>query len=286
MREQWLRFRSVLMGLLVVMACLWSIGLQQSATASERIPVPPFVDDPAVIGSWRSVDFVSSIDQFIPGQKKWKGDLYLEGIVFFRDGIGSGSWRWSKGYVWDNKEKNVGKYEFSDRGQYLFLEWINDDVIVRGDKPSYYVLERGKFRGESADTPSNNVSGRGEVGDFSERDRALNFVLANCGCALLSIAISVPLVLRKVPMNIWYGFRIKKAFMSDELWYDINAYGGKQMILGSLGMIAASIGSLLLVNASGSPITGALTSPLLTVWPLCLFTIIAIVRTLIYAARK
>jgi hypothetical protein len=46
---------------------------------------------------------------------------------------------------------------------------------------------------------------------------------------ILFFAISLPLALRKVPMNDLYGFRLKAAFESPQRWFDINAYGGWQM---------------------------------------------------------
>jgi hypothetical protein len=52
--------------------------------------------------------------------------------------------------------------------------------------------------------------------------------------AFLCIVVSIPLVRRKVAMNRTYGVRIKKAFESDENWYKINAYGGRQLILWSI----------------------------------------------------
>lgn len=61
---------------------------------------------------------------------------------------------------------------------------------------------------------------------------------------LVSIGISIPLVLRKIPMNNWYGVRVPKAFTSDENWYEINAYGGKWMI--AAGAALAAIGALTL----------------------------------------
>lgn len=52
-------------------------------------------------------------------------------------------------------------------------------------------------------------------------------IVVHCGIGLLTTALAIPLVLRKIPMNRYYGIRIPKAFKSDENWYDINAYGGK-----------------------------------------------------------
>ena len=52
--------------------------------------------------------------------------------------------------------------------------------------------------------------------------------------ALVLILISIPLVKDKIPMNRWYGIRFKKSFESDENWYRINRYGGRQLIIWSV----------------------------------------------------
>ena len=57
--------------------------------------------------------------------------------------------------------------------------------------------------------------------------------LSNIGVAVLLIAISIPLIQRRVKMNHFYGVRIPKAFESDENWYKINEYGGRQLVLWS-----------------------------------------------------
>jgi hypothetical protein len=41
------------------------------------------------------------------------------------------------------------------------------------------------------------------------------------------IAVSIPIYLGKINMNCAYGFRIRKAFESDENWYLINRYGAR-----------------------------------------------------------
>ena len=54
---------------------------------------------------------------------------------------------------------------------------------------------------------------------------------------LIILIVSLPLVYRKVPMNQLYGIRIPAAFESDQRWYDINAYGGRQIAAGSVVII-------------------------------------------------
>jgi len=89
---------------------------------------------------------------------------------------------------------------------------------------------------------------------------------------ILFIAISIPLLLCKVPMNGVYGIRIEKAFASKDNWYAINNYGAKQLLIWSLVMIASGIGLIFV------PIP-----PILRVVPLLLCITIAIVRTIRFA---
>jgi hypothetical protein len=74
---------------------------------------------------------------------------------------------------------------------------------------------------------------------------------------LLSV-ISIPLILRKVPMNHLYGVRIPKAFISPGNWYEINAYGGKLL----LGFGLFLIGFALIGRSAAPPPT----SPWAPVW--------------------
>src|SRR5215469_11199091 len=65
----------------------------------------------------------------------------------------------------------------------------------------------------------------------------------------LVIALSVPLVKRKVKMNPWYGVRIPEAFKSEERWFEINQYGGRLTVWWGISiMIVASVGLLLPTN--------------------------------------
>jgi hypothetical protein len=53
----------------------------------------------------------------------------------------------------------------------------------------------------------------------------------------LIIIISIPLVQQSISMNKIYGIRFKKSFESEENWYKINVYGGKQLIIWSFPLI-------------------------------------------------
>jgi hypothetical protein len=59
---------------------------------------------------------------------------------------------------------------------------------------------------------------------------------------VLVMALSVPMILGKIPPNGLYGFRVKKTMENPAIWYPVNAYSGKWLFAISLGMILASIG--------------------------------------------
>lgn len=249
------------------------------ASGEQNKSLPPFVDDPSLPGGWISVDFVSAIDHFVPGQRQWKGgELFLKNLLFYAEGKGAFGWCWSKGWAWFQEEAVPGKYEIRaiDGKDYLFLEWINGDVTIRGEKPSFYVLERGIVQEE---TPK-------MLGTSAESNRGITLliVIINSGCALVFILLSLPLTMQMIPRNGMYGFRLQKAFESETLWSDINAYGAKQMILWSLGIIVAGVGCYFLENALGSSCPEGL-MPVLQMCIFCGFLAIAVLRTYIYASR-
>jgi hypothetical protein len=67
------------------------------------------------------------------------------------------------------------------------------------------------------------------------------YVLLGLGAVL--IAVSVPLIARMVPMNRWYGVRTRKAFASEDNWYELNAYGGKVLaVYGGFLILAGVVG--------------------------------------------
>ena len=66
--------------------------------------------------------------------------------------------------------------------------------------------------------------------------------------ALLFLVVGVvfaglgfPLMRRRIPPNIWYGFRTRKTLSNEELWYSINQVTGKDMIWIGAIIAAASL---------------------------------------------
>ncbi|MBI5095716.1 MAG: hypothetical protein HZB26_25190 [Candidatus Hydrogenedentes bacterium] len=113
-------------------------------TVAVTTEAPAFVDDPDMIGSWTSVDYVQTIEEFVPGKKAFSGDLFLKELQVKPDGRTSGPWRWSKGIVWRPGDQVRGKYTVKtmNNTQFLFMEWINGDVTNRGKAPWFYVMTK------------------------------------------------------------------------------------------------------------------------------------------------
>ena len=55
---------------------------------------------------------------------------------------------------------------------------------------------------------------------------------------LVIFILHVPLALRMVRRNRFYGFRVPKTLGSDAIWYPANALAGRLMALGSIAGIA------------------------------------------------
>lgn len=52
------------------------------------------------------------------------------------------------------------------------------------------------------------------------------------------IVLSVPLILRWVPRNRFYGLRIPATCANESVWYDANAVSGRHMLLLGVFMVA------------------------------------------------
>ena len=53
-------------------------------------------------------------------------------------------------------------------------------------------------------------------------------------CDIVFVIIAIPLILRKVPRNVIYGFRTRATLENDFVWYEANAYFGKLFLISSL----------------------------------------------------
>ncbi|MHC4511507.1 MAG: hypothetical protein ACYTAO_21580 [Planctomycetota bacterium] len=137
----------------------------------------PFVNDLAVIGAWKSVDFVDAKKDFKPARKNWAGDLYLNHLVFEKGGkMPRTGLTWTKGLVLSKKSKTASTYEIkrTDGATYLFFQWKSGDYTIRHREPHYYVLkkvplESVKFEppfGKKADiAPTSTIDENGRIVD-------------------------------------------------------------------------------------------------------------------------
>ncbi len=79
-------------------------------------------------------------------------------------------------------------------------------------------------------------------------DKGLIIVAA---VVVISIALAVPLILRKVPPNIAYGYRTRATLRDPKLWYDANAHFGWGWLIASI--VSVVIVVLIVRTASLSP---------------------------------
>jgi uncharacterized membrane protein len=65
---------------------------------------------------------------------------------------------------------------------------------------------------------------------------------------LLLAALSVPLILRKIGPNPLYGFRVKRTLEDPAVWYPVNAYAAKRLLV--VGLVI-SVSAILLYFVPG-----------------------------------
>jgi hypothetical protein len=64
-------------------------------------------------------------------------------------------------------------------------------------------------------------------------------VLAYASMGLTFIALSIPLLLGRVPPNHWYGFRTRLTLSDPSIWYPVNAWGARRLLwLGGATLVA------------------------------------------------
>ena len=66
-------------------------------------------------------------------------------------------------------------------------------------------------------------------------------LILSAGTGMLFIALAIPLILKKVPPNRWYGLRVPATFANDKVWYKANAWTAKVMLGWGLFILIAGI---------------------------------------------
>lgn len=67
-------------------------------------------------------------------------------------------------------------------------------------------------------------------------------VITILGCDVLLAAIAIPLMSRKVPRNLVYGFRTPSTLSDDRIWYEANAHFGSRLVVASIVSAIAILG--------------------------------------------
>ena len=105
----------------------------------------PFVDDPRIVGTWTAVDFVQVKEEFVPGERFWRGPKLDREIIFESDGSTSIGARWTSGHIlhiyWHHTDS---LYEIVEHegGMFMFMEHKSGDYILRFGKPGLYVFQK------------------------------------------------------------------------------------------------------------------------------------------------
>jgi len=77
----------------------------------------------------------------------------------------------------------------------------------------------------------------------SEAAGALGVLHISVG--ILVIAVAVPFLLGRVPMNRWFGTRLPASYASEANWYSMNRYGALQLVWYGAALIVLGIAALL-----------------------------------------
>lgn len=114
----------------------------------------PFINNPEMLGKWKTVDYVENIDDFNPEAITWMDTLFLKEITILEEGrlkqkfnnnfIANSGVSWTDDLIIDYNQSTASKciIKIIDGETYMFYEWKIGDYTLRGIKPSYYVLKK------------------------------------------------------------------------------------------------------------------------------------------------
>lgn len=66
-------------------------------------------------------------------------------------------------------------------------------------------------------------------------------LLLFAGSGLLLTGLSIPLIQRRVRPNYWHGFRMRRTLNDPAVWYGVNAYAGKRLLISGIITTIAAI---------------------------------------------
>lgn len=121
------------------------------------------------------------------------------------------------------------------------------------------------------------------MGGFCRRKAREHMIIpvsdVHLGIGLAISVLSIPLILRWIPMNHVYGIRLPRAFVSTDNWYALNVYGGKWLLYYGLFLIAVGV-----LGRGAAPPPTSVWAPVFLVVPL-LAIIPVLVRINAFARR-
>ena len=82
--------------------------------------------------------------------------------------------------------------------------------------------------------------------------------LSVASLGLVLIPLSIPMALGKIGPNPWYGIRFLLSYKSDDHWYAINRYGGRQMCLWGMVILILGVCGLFLPTANEGLLLGGI----------------------------
>jgi hypothetical protein len=104
-----------------------------------------------------------------------------------------------------------------------------------------------------------------------------SFVFALCfASGILLVALGVPLWLRRIPPNVFYGIRFRSALADKDVWYELNALGGRNLLVIGVGYLVL-LGIMLVFGR-------ALSAPVQLLVPTILLVIALILNTILLRA--
>lgn len=112
-----------------------------------------------------------------------------------------------------------------------------------------------------------------------------------CGITDLALAalfavLALPLARRHVPMNLWYGVRIRQAYLSDDAWFDINEFGGRRLLWWALAPAIAGIWCLFFPFELGGQDVALAAPPFLSLAVLVCAALVPMLQVITYAAKR
>lgn len=70
-----------------------------------------------------------------------------------------------------------------------------------------------------------------QIGEFLKGKFMKSLLYMYVGSSILLIVLAIPLLARKVKPNPLYGFRIRQTLEDPQVWYDVNAFFGRQLLM-------------------------------------------------------